>query len=140
MCELDIAHAHTHSSNTPMTLIQEHFFYPTNGKYKLFLFCFVLIVFLTVDYQFCQLTRPQLMEMPSLARSPVAPVLFSLSEPARSTKWNFAVKVSNSACVESVSLPSSNCWFCHKVIIWQCGCYFVRHIYRHHICHKMSIN
>lgn len=31
-------------------------------------------------------TRPQLMEMPSLARSPVAPVRFSRSEPARSTK------------------------------------------------------
>ena len=32
------------------------------------------------------LTSPQLMEMPSLALSPVAPVLFRRSEPARSTK------------------------------------------------------
>lgn len=31
-------------------------------------------------------TSPQLMEMPSFALSPVAPVRFSLSEPARSTK------------------------------------------------------
>lgn len=31
-------------------------------------------------------TSPQLIEMPSLALSPVAPVLFSRSEPAKSTK------------------------------------------------------
>ena len=31
--------------------------------------------------------------MPSLARLPVAPVLLRRSEPAKSTKWNFAVKV-----------------------------------------------
>jgi len=36
------------------------------------------------------------MEMPSFALSPVAPVRFSLSDPARSTKWNLAVRVSNS--------------------------------------------
>lgn len=36
------------------------------------------------------------MEMPSLALSPVAPVRLSRSEPARSTKWNLAVSVSNS--------------------------------------------
>ena len=42
------------------------------------------------------LTRPQLMEMPSLALSPVAPVRFSLSDPAKSTKWNLADNVSNS--------------------------------------------
>lgn len=42
------------------------------------------------------LTSPQLMEMPSFALSPVAPVRFSLSDPARSTKWNFAVRVSYS--------------------------------------------
>lgn len=36
------------------------------------------------------------MEMPSLARSPVAPVRFRRSDPARSTKWNLAVSVSNS--------------------------------------------
>ena len=36
------------------------------------------------------------MEMPSLARSPVAPVRLSLSEPARSTKCNLADSVSNS--------------------------------------------
>lgn len=48
--------------------------------------------------------------MPSLARSPVAPVRFNLSEPARSTKWNFAVKVSNSfkPSVESDSLSCSS--------------------------------
>lgn len=40
------------------------------------------------------------MEIPSLARSPVAPVLFSLSEPARSTKWNLAVSVSYSSISE----------------------------------------
>lgn len=44
-------------------------------------------------------TRPQLMEMPSLARSPVAPVLLSRSEPAKSTKWNLAVSVSYSVPV-----------------------------------------
>lgn len=42
------------------------------------------------------LTSPQLMEMPSFALSPVAPVRFNLSDPARSTKWNLAVRVSNS--------------------------------------------
>ncbi len=42
------------------------------------------------------LTSPQLMEIPSLALSPVAPVRFNLSDPAKSTKWNFAVRVSNS--------------------------------------------
>lgn len=47
-----------------------------------------------------KLTSPQLMEMPSLARSPVAPVLLSLSEPARSTKWNLADSVSNSLMSE----------------------------------------
>lgn len=36
------------------------------------------------------------MEMPSFALSPVAPVRFSLSDPARSTKWNLAVRVSYS--------------------------------------------
>lgn len=36
------------------------------------------------------------MEMPSFALSPVAPVRFNLSDPARSTKWNLAVRVSNS--------------------------------------------
>ncbi|KAA8590349.1 hypothetical protein FQN60_014283 [Etheostoma spectabile] len=41
-----------------------------------------------------QLTSPQLMEMPSLARSPVAPVLFSLSEPARSTKYGASLFLS----------------------------------------------
>ena len=39
-------------------------------------------------------TRPQLMEIPSRARSPVAPVRFNRSDPARSTKWNLAVSVS----------------------------------------------
>lgn len=36
------------------------------------------------------------MEMPSFALSPVAPVRFNLSDPARSTKWNLAVRVSYS--------------------------------------------
>lgn len=52
-------------------------------------------------------TRPQLMEMPSRARSPVAPVRLSRSDPARSTKWNFAVRVSYSAWV-SVIEPSAS--------------------------------
>ena len=43
-----------------------------------------------------RLTNPQLMEMPSFCLSPVAPVLFRRSDPARSTKWNLAVNVSNS--------------------------------------------
>ena len=43
------------------------------------------------------LTSPQLIEMPSLALSPVAPVRFSLSDPARSTKWNLALRVSQSS-------------------------------------------
>ena len=41
-------------------------------------------------------TSPQLMEIPSLALSPVAPVLLSLSDPARSTKWNLALSCSQS--------------------------------------------
>ena len=48
------------------------------------------------EKSFSSLTRPQLMEIPSLALSPVAPVLFNLSEPARSTKWNLAESVSQS--------------------------------------------
>ena len=53
-------------------------------------------------YAHITLTSPQLMDMPSLALSPVAPVLFSLSEPARSTKWNFAVSVSISPSWEEL--------------------------------------
>lgn len=50
------------------------------------------------------LTSPQLMEIPSLALSPVAPVLFNRSDPARSTKLNFAVRVSKSSTApEAVS-------------------------------------
>uniref|UniRef100_A0A668U783 Uncharacterized protein n=1 Tax=Oreochromis aureus TaxID=47969 RepID=A0A668U783_OREAU len=49
------------------------------------------------------MTFPRLMEMPSFALSPVAPVLFNLSEPARSTKWNLAVRVSNSSISESLA-------------------------------------
>ena len=56
------------------------------------------------------LTRPQLMEMPSLARFPVAKVRFNRSEPARSTKWNLAVSVSKSVNISVVSrsFPSSD--------------------------------
>jgi len=56
------------------------------------------------------ITRPQLIDMPSLARSPVAPVRFSRSDPARSTKWNLAESISNSviASVLSLSFPSSS--------------------------------
>lgn len=36
------------------------------------------------------------MEIPSLARSPVAPVRLSRSDPAKSTKCNLAESVSNS--------------------------------------------
>ena len=65
--------------------------------------------YLNICHIYIYLTSPQLMEIPSLALSPVAPVRFSLSEPARSTKWNFAVRVSNSftTSVVSVSFPSS---------------------------------
>jgi len=44
-----------------------------------------------------QLTNPQLIEIPSFALFPVAPVRFNLSDPAKSTKWNFAVNISKSA-------------------------------------------
>jgi len=49
------------------------------------------------------------MEIPSFARSPVAPVLLRRSDPARSTKWNFAVRVSNSldGSVVTTDSPSS---------------------------------
>lgn len=43
------------------------------------------------------ITNPQLMDIPSLALSPVAPVRFNRSEPAKSTKCNFAIRVSNSS-------------------------------------------
>jgi len=60
--------------------------------------------------------------MPSFARSPVAPVLFRRSDPARSTKWNLAVRVSNSldGSVATIDSPSStvwkkaNCAFCNN--------------------------
>ena len=57
-------------------------------------------------------TRPQFMEMLSFARSPVAPVLLRRSDPARSTKWNFAVRVSNSldGSVVTNDSPSSIVW------------------------------
>ncbi len=56
----------------------------------------------------CILTSPQLMEIPSLALSPVAPVRFSLSEPAKSTKWNFPLSDSQSlTSVEDERLPLS---------------------------------
>ena len=48
-----------------------------------------------------------MIEIPSLARSPVAPVLFSLSDPAKSTKLNLAVNVSKSSMAVSTSLDSS---------------------------------
>ena len=50
-------------------------------------------------------TRPQLIEMPSLALSPVAPVRLSLSEPARSTKCNLADSVSSSDPASPDPLP-----------------------------------
>ena len=53
-----------------------------------------------------QLTRPELIEIPSLARSPVAPVLFNLSDPARSTKCNFVCKTSYS-CDNSPAVPDN---------------------------------
>ena len=43
-----------------------------------------------------KLTRPQLIDIPSLALSPVAPVRLSRSDPARSTKLNLAVRTSTS--------------------------------------------
>ncbi|CAN8011066.1 unnamed protein product, partial [Ixodes pacificus] len=48
------------------------------------------------------------MEMPSLARSPVAPVRLSRSDPAKSTKWNLAVRVSNSLKVDASPSPPSS--------------------------------
>lgn len=60
--------------------------------------------------RYSQPTSPQLIEIPSFARSPVAPVRFNLSDPAKSTKWNLAVSVSNSTVagwVESSSFSSS---------------------------------
>ena len=45
------------------------------------------------------LTRPILILQPSLARAPVAPVFATLSEPAKSTKWNFALRNSKSVVV-----------------------------------------
>lgn len=54
-------------------------------------------------------TRPQLIEMPSLALSPVAPVRLSRSDPARSTKWNLAVSVSYSGWeMEPSDTPSTS--------------------------------
>lgn len=78
------------------------------------------------------LTKPQLIEIPSLARSPVAPVLFSLSEPARSTKWNLAVSVSYSSISEFplVTLLSISCcmtedkFISHTALRYSCSCNF----------------
>ena len=59
-----------------------------------------------------KLTNPWFIDIPSFARSPVAPVRFSLSEPARSTKLNFALSVSNSYSPPPslVSLWNSDGW------------------------------
>lgn len=64
------------------------------------------------DITFPRASKPQLMEIPSLARSPVAPVRFSLSEPARSTKWNLALNVTNSWLdpLSSIISNSSSFW------------------------------
>ena len=48
------------------------------------------------------------MDIPSLARSPVAPVLFSLSDPARSTKCNFVCKTSYSGADPSLFSDNYN--------------------------------
>lgn len=61
-----------------------------------------------------QLTRPELMQMLSFCLSPVAPVRLRRSEPAKSTKWNFAVRVSNSfndsacSCKEELQVSPAN--------------------------------
>lgn len=49
-----------------------------------------------LKFEKIKLTKPQLILIPSLARSPVAPVRFKRSDPARSTKWNLAVRSSSS--------------------------------------------
>lgn len=50
--------------------------------------------------------------MPSFIRSPVAPVRFKRSEPAKSTKWNLALRSSSSVAEGSsdaeASLPCSD--------------------------------
>ena len=61
--------------------------------------------------------RPRLMLMPYLSTEPVAPVFFALSEPARSTKKNFAVMVSSSC---SLPLPVSTlCLIVILKIAWE---------------------
>uniref|UniRef100_A0A6B0V0B1 Putative secreted protein n=1 Tax=Ixodes ricinus TaxID=34613 RepID=A0A6B0V0B1_IXORI len=62
----------------------------------------------SAEITFPRARSPQLMEMPSLARSPVAPVRLSRSDPARSTKWNLAVRVSNSLKVDASPSPPSS--------------------------------
>ena len=69
--------------------------------------------------------RPQLMEMPSFARSPVAPVRLSRSEPAKSTKWNLAVSVSMSPTLVEPSLvfsSSSSKWNGFSFLACRCCC------------------
>lgn len=57
-------------------------------------------------------SKLRLMLMPSLSTAPIAPVFFCLSEPARSTKKNFAVIVPS-----SYSLPLSTIVLCLIVMV-----------------------
>lgn len=53
------------------------------------------------EITFPRASSPQLMEIPSLALSPTAPVRLRRSDPARSTKWNLADRFSNSGSLRS---------------------------------------
>eukprot|EP00123_Amoebidium_parasiticum_P014693 comp22602_c0_seq1/m.34666 comp22602_c0_seq1/g.34666 ORF comp22602_c0_seq1/g.34666 comp22602_c0_seq1/m.34666 type:complete len:333 (+) comp22602_c0_seq1:1550-2548(+) len=63
-------------------------------------------------------SSPELIAMPSLARSPVAPVFLSLSDPARSTKWNFEVRKLSPEPPPVLLLPSSPSVFRWKGFLW----------------------
>ena len=82
--------------------------------------------------------RPQLMEMPSFALSPVAPVRLSRSEPAKSTKWNLAVSVSMSPTLVEPSLvfsSSSSKWNGFSFLACRCCCKN-----KQRICKQISVS
>ena len=80
-------------------------------------------------------TKPQLIEIPSLARSPVAPVLLSLSEPARSTKWNLAFRVSQSPTDDSEEVVDSEIVVSDSPIAFESSRYTGTYIHVYTILH-----
>jgi len=81
--------------------------------------CFPAAIFfssVSAAITFPRASRPLLIEIPSYIYLPEAPVFFILSEPARSTKWNFAEIFSSD--IWTSSLAFSACYSTTLTIFW----------------------